>query len=85
MENDYLKELLATHRNDKIILSYYLIASLGGTIGLIFRFIYIKQGIAEAFFAVLGVILSGFFIYVMSGISEKTFKLIKLLKNKKGE
>ncbi|MEI8390354.1 MAG: hypothetical protein WCG23_10785 [bacterium] len=42
MDNDYLKELLATHRNDKNILSYYLIASLGGTIGLIFRFVYAK-------------------------------------------
>jgi ABC-type polysaccharide/polyol phosphate export permease len=85
MENDYIKELFSTHRNDKMILTYYLIASLGGTIGLIFRFIYIKQGIAEAFFAILGIILSGFFIYSISNISERILKSINLLKKKKGE
>ena len=81
MDNDYLKELLATHRNDKMILTYYLLASLGGTIGLFFRFIYVKQGLLELTLVILGVILSCTFIYVMSEISEKTLKLIKLLKN----
>jgi len=83
MENDYLKELLATHRNDKMILTYYLIASLGGTIGLLFRFIYVKQGLTEIVLMILGAVLSCAFIYSMSGISEKTIKMLKLLKNTK--
>ena len=64
-----------------MILTYYLIASLGGTIGLIFRYIYTKQGFLELILIILGIILSCFVIYSMSEISEKTFKLIKLLKN----
>ena len=81
MDNDYLKELLATHRNDKMILTYYLIASLGGTIGLIFRYFYTKQGLLELILIILGLILSCAFIYSMSEISERTLKLINLLKN----
>lgn len=80
MDNDYLKELLATHRNDKNILSYYLIASLGGNIGLIFRFVYAKQGLTEIALIIFGVILSCTFIYSISEISERIFKLIDLLK-----
>jgi len=84
MDNDYLKELLSTHRNDKMILTYYLIASLGGTIGLIFRYIYVKQGLIEILFIALGAISSAMFIYSLSNISERILKLLNLLKIKKG-
>jgi len=84
MDNDYLKELLSTHRNDKMILTYYLIASLGGTIGLIFRYIYVKQGLIEILFIALGAISSAMFIYSLSNISERILKLLDLLKIKKG-
>jgi len=80
MENDYLKELLTTNRNDKIILTYYLIASLGGTIGLIFRFIYITQGQLELFFIVLGILSSSILIYCVSNISEEIIKTLNSLK-----
>ena len=85
MDKDYLKELLATNRSDKMILTYYLIATLGGTIGLIFRFLYIKQGMFELVLIILGAVLSCMLFYFISSISNRIFQSLDLLKNKKGE
>jgi len=65
MDREFIKEILANYRLNKIIFWNLLFGLLGGIIWLIFRLIE-QRGFVEIFFFVIGILVVFSLVYLIS-------------------